>query len=78
MAMNKSPQIQSTHAVLMLSGDYLLQLRDNKPNIAAPGQWSLFGGMLQNTETPLQAIKREIFEELRIEPLVYKQLYYKD
>jgi len=62
------PQLQSSHAVLLLDGQYILQLRDNKPDIAAPGQWTLFGGMLANDEAPLKTIQREIFEELCIQP----------
>ena len=76
--MNKSPEIQSAHGILLLSGSYLLQLRDNKPTIAAPGQWAFFGGMLQKGETPLQAVKREIFEELEVDSVGYKQVCFED
>jgi|SRR3989339_2074008 len=76
--MKKIPTIQTAHAVLLLSGKYLLQLRDNKPTIAAPGEWSLFGGKLQKGETPLQAVHREIFEELNINPSDYVPLWHED
>lgn len=72
------PIIQTSHAILLLSGKYLLQLRDNIPTIAAPGEWSLFGGSLQRGEMPLAGIKREIFEELEIQPLKYKKLWRQD
>lgn len=72
------PKIQSAHAILILDGDYVLQLRDNKPTIAAPGQWSLFGGKIKIGEPPLQTIKREIYEELLIEPHKYRYLWFKD
>jgi len=62
----------------MLNGQYILQLRDNKPNIAAPGQWTLFGGMLAKGEKPLQSIQREIFEELCIQPREFKYLWFID
>jgi len=39
-----------------------------KPTIASAGKWSLFGGMINGNETPLQAINREILEELNIKP----------
>jgi 8-oxo-dGTP pyrophosphatase MutT (NUDIX family) len=72
------PQLQSSHAVLLLDGQYILQLRDNKPDIAAPGQWSLFGGMIADGEIPLQSIQREIFEELSIRPKEFQYLWFID
>ena len=72
------PEIQSSHGVLILERKYVLQLRDTKPTIAAPGQWSLFGGAKEIDETPLQAVKREIFEELLIEPSKYSYLWFTD
>lgn len=68
-------QLQSAHATLLLNGQYILQLRDNKPNIAAPGQWTLFGGMIAEDETPLKSIQREIFEELSIQPMEFQYLW---
>ena len=70
--------IQSAHAILFLHDKYILQLRDNKPTIAAPGQWSLFGGMKKTGETPLEAISREIQEELSIRSLEFHYLWYTD
>ncbi|MCS3765342.1 arsenate reductase/protein-tyrosine-phosphatase family protein [Bradyrhizobium centrosematis] len=45
-------------------GRLLLQLRDNKPDIAQPGRISFFGGQREKQETPLQCIVREISEEI--------------
>ena len=73
-----TPNIQSAHAILLLYDKYILQLRDNKPAIAAPGQWALFGGMKKPNETALQAIKREVYEELSIEPAEYHYLWFID
>jgi len=75
---NHTPEIQSSHAILLHSGNYVLQLRDNKPTIAAPGEWSLFGGMKRKDETPIDAIRREVFEELLIEPNEFKYLWHSD
>ena len=72
------PKIQSAHAILILSGNYVLQLRDDKPTIAAAGQWSLFGGKIKIGETPLQTIKREVYEELATEPAEYNCLWFID
>lgn len=73
-----APVLQSAHAVLLLDGQYILQLRDNKPDIAAPGQWSLFGGMIAEDETPLKSVQREIFEELSIRPRKFQYLWFFD
>ena len=73
-----TPRIQSVHAILLLQGKYILQLRDNKATIAAPGQWSLFGGIRRASETPFDAIKREIYEELSIKPIEFRYLWFSD
>jgi 8-oxo-dGTP diphosphatase len=76
--MDKNPKLQSVHAILLLSDKYILQLRDNKADISDPGQWSLFGGVLDGQESPIHAIKREIYEELLIEPADFQLLWYID
>lgn len=45
-------------------GEVLLQHRDDKPNIAHPGLWSLFGGSIDEGETIEDALVREVWEEL--------------
>jgi 8-oxo-dGTP pyrophosphatase MutT (NUDIX family) len=44
--------------------NYLLQLRDQKPEIFYPGHWGLFGGAIDAGESPEQSIRRELKEEL--------------
>jgi len=73
-----SPVLQSAHAMLLLDGQYILQLRDNRPDIAAPGQWTLFGGTITDGETPIKSIQREIFEELSIQPRGFQYLWFVD
>src|SRR5690349_7885568 len=46
---------------------YLMQLRDQKPNIFYPGHWGLFGGALETNEDPAVALKRELKEELHLD-----------
>lgn len=45
-------------------GKILLQLRDNKAEIPYPNMWGTFGGQIEDGETPIESIKREIKEEL--------------
>lgn len=45
-------------------GEILLNLRDNKPNILYPAHWAILGGGVEQGETPLQAARREIQEEI--------------
>ncbi len=76
--LTQAPAIQSAHAILILKGEYVLQKRDDKPNISSPGKWALFGGKVKSGEKPLSAIKREICEELSIEPAGFHYLWYTD
>lgn len=45
-------------------GRILLQLRDDKSTIPYPNAWGTFGGQIEKGETPEDAIRREIKEEL--------------
>ncbi|MEC3892654.1 MULTISPECIES: NUDIX domain-containing protein [Nocardiopsis] len=53
-------------------GDLLLHLRDDLPQIAWPGHWSVLGGGCDPGESPRQTIVRELDEEagLVVEDLV--------
>ena len=44
----------------------LIYLRDNKPEISFPNHWDLFGGQVEENETPEQALVRELKEELNL------------
>ena len=48
-------------------GKVLLQLRDNNPDIPYPDCWGTFGRQVEDNESPEEAIKREIFEEIGYE-----------
>lgn len=51
-------------AILYQDNKLLLQLRDDIPTILYPGCWACFGGHLELGESPLDAVKREIWEEI--------------
>lgn len=55
-------------------GRVLLQHRDDKPEIESPGQWSLFGGGMDDGEGPEGAMLREIEEEIDYRPSAYRPL----
>lgn len=48
-------------------GKVLLQLRDDIPGIPYPNCWGTFGGQVEPGESPEEAIRREIREELHYE-----------
>lgn len=50
--------------MLERDGLWLLQLRDDVPGIVHPGTWGLFGGHLDPGETPEEALRRELVEEI--------------
>jgi 8-oxo-dGTP pyrophosphatase MutT (NUDIX family) len=50
-------------------GQVLLQQRDDNPAIRYPGHWSLFGGSIEEGETPTIAVAREVKEEIDFEML---------
>ncbi|MGH7487311.1 MAG: NUDIX domain-containing protein, partial [bacterium] len=55
-------------AILVLEdGRYLMQLRDDIPEIWYPGHWGLFGGSVDPGESEWDALRRELHEELELE-----------
>ena len=46
---------------------FLLMLRDDKPDIAYPNIWTLFGGNIEENESPEDCLKRELLEEINFE-----------
>ena len=55
-------------ALLVLEdGRYVMQLRDTLPQIFYPNHWGCFGGAVDPGEEPIEALKRELREELEFE-----------
>lgn len=65
--MNSKP-IEVAIAILYSSDRFLMQLRDDIPGIFYPGHWGFFGGHLDPGETPEEAMKRELIEEINYSP----------
>src|SRR5262245_41676688 len=63
--------LRTGHAVAALlvleDGRYIMQLRDDVPNIWHPGHWGLFGGGVDDREDEVAALRRELREELELE-----------
>jgi 8-oxo-dGTP pyrophosphatase MutT (NUDIX family) len=53
--------------IVLDDGRYLMQLRSQKPGIFYPGHWGLFGGALEQDETAIAALRRELKEELALD-----------
>ena len=65
----------ASKAIILNNGKYLLQHRDNKKNIYSPDCWGLFGGMVDDKETPEQCLIREVKEELSINCEIHKKIH---
>jgi len=56
---------EGVSAILINSrGQVLLQQRDDNPAIRYPGHWSLFGGTIEDGESAVTAVAREVHEEI--------------
>lgn len=68
-AIPQSPRPSNAVAALLLheDGRYIMQLRDGKPGIFYPGHWGCFGGAIEQDESPLDALRRELREEVELE-----------
>jgi len=75
-------------AILCQDGKFLMQLRDDYPNILYPGHWGFFGGHLEPGETAELGVRRELLEEIGYcpprltlfncheDPVVVRHVYY--
>jgi 8-oxo-dGTP pyrophosphatase MutT (NUDIX family) len=66
--------LHGDHAVAALitveDGRYLMQLRDDIPRIFYPGHWGCFGGAVGPGEDKVNALRRELAEELEFDAAV--------
>jgi ADP-ribose pyrophosphatase YjhB (NUDIX family) len=65
----RAPRPQDAVAALLVheDGRYIMQLRDGKPGIFYPGHWGCFGGAVESGEAPVDALRRELREEIEFE-----------
>ncbi len=61
-------EIAAAALLIDRSGRFLLQHRDDRPDIANPGMWGSFGGEVEAYETPHDGFVRELREELSWQP----------
>lgn len=54
--------------IVIDDGRYLVQLRDDKAGIFYPNHYGLFGGAVEPGEDPVDALRRELHEELDLKP----------
>src|SRR5882724_11200550 len=68
-AHGQSPHPHDAVAALLVheDGRYIMQLRDGIPGIFYPGHWGCFGGAIEPGETPGDALRRELREEIEFE-----------
>lgn len=55
--------------LLNSNNEVLLLLRDNKVDISFPNMWDIPGGKVEEGESPEQALRREMLEEMSIHNL---------
>jgi 8-oxo-dGTP pyrophosphatase MutT (NUDIX family) len=61
-------------AILLLEDRrYVLQLRDDIEGIFYPGHWGCFGGAVDRGESPPQALRRELKEELELDADAFEE-----
>ena len=61
-------KVEVAIAILYQDSKFLMQLRDDLPNIIFPGHWGFFGGHLEPGEDTNSGMRRELYEEIGYVP----------
>jgi 8-oxo-dGTP pyrophosphatase MutT (NUDIX family) len=77
MSFSATGHLDAVSAIIVNpAGKVLLQLRDNFPHLLCPNQWTIPGGVVEEGETPEQAMLRELKEEMELEiPVRYWKVF---
>ena len=71
---NKLQALDAVAGLIVLEdGRYVMQLRDAIPDIFYPDHWGCFGGAVNAGENSVQALRRELLEELEFEVVNAKE-----
>ncbi|MEM6255271.1 MAG: NUDIX domain-containing protein [Cyanobacteria bacterium P01_D01_bin.156] len=61
-------KVEVAIAIIHQNDKFLMQLRDDLPNILFPGHWGFFGGHIEPGEDADTGVLRELYEEIRYVP----------
>ncbi len=62
--MTTNDKVEVAIAIIHQNGKFLMQLRDDFPNILFPGHWGFFGGHIEPGEDAETGMRRELHEEI--------------
>lgn len=62
--MTTQAKVEVAIAIIHQQGKFLMQLRDDLPNILFPGHWGFFGGHIEPGEDADTGVRRELLEEI--------------
>lgn len=57
-------KVEVAIAIIYQDSKFLMQLRDDLPNILFPGHWGFFGGHIEPGEDADTGVRRELYEEI--------------
>jgi 8-oxo-dGTP pyrophosphatase MutT (NUDIX family) len=66
--------LDSVAALISMESRYLLQHREDRLGVSYPNCWGLFGGACEVGESAVEALRRELLEELNLEVTSYEPL----
>jgi len=78
-SLGRNKMINASNIILIDRNKRILMQHRTHDAPTSPNHWGFFGGEIEKNETPLQAVKREVYEELEIKPkkpkLILKKIF---